>query len=112
MKRAERALHKEISNGVYLPALQPHYKTKTLSRDHGRSGRCSAQYGCMLLMCEISKEIGTSSNKNRIGKKNRQDEGSAAGKQEASCSTAGVDSLSCIRFYVHLAQIIVPHPLY
>ena len=78
--------------------MQSHYKAKTLSRNHRRSGRCSAQYGRMLFMRAASQKVGTSSSENRNRKKNHSDEGSAAGKQEANCSTAAVNSLSCTRF--------------
>src|SRR5688572_17048628 len=103
MKRAS-AYSKEIINGVYLPSLQSHYETKTLSRDHGRSGCCSAQHGCMLFMRAASKEVGPFNSSTRNRKKRRQDEGSAAGKQEANCSTAAVGYLSCTRFRPTLAR--------
>jgi hypothetical protein len=105
MKRASRALYKEIGNGVYLSSLQPYYKTKTLSRDHGRGGHRSAQYGRMLFMCAASKEVGTSSCENGNHQTNRQDEESADGKQAANHSTAAVDSLGSLGFYAHLARL-------
>jgi hypothetical protein len=52
-------------------------------------------------MRTTSKEVGATSSKNGIRKKNRADEGSADGKQGANCSTAALDFLSCIRFYAH-----------
>ena len=64
---------KKTSNEVSLSALQPHYKTKTVSRHLGRWRRRSAWSACMPFMCTASEEFGASHGKNGIGEKSRYD---------------------------------------